>query len=259
MDSLRPIVLEVASIADLIEYIVSHRAPPNTLIVCSSRAAFVENLQHSRYHASDFNDNEVDERLREETSPAACGVELERFAPTLRMLSESRNVRVVFCSDVAQLRGYLAVYSTKATMQQEQPLGSHARVPLLTVLNPIGLHRHTSDFSARGLNRTMSVAVEAASQSHSKLVLVEIFEAFSSSDDAGSANNSPPEATINDSSTNPWLEEISMMNVTTKAFGIGDRGWVGRTVTIGAVLERWCCFKKLSDLTHTSSDEHDMQ
>lgn len=43
----------------------------------------------------------------------------------------------------------------------------------------------------------------------------------------------------------PWDEHLSMLNVTTKTFGVGERGWVGRTVTVRQVAARWCRFVRL--------------
>ena len=43
----------------------------------------------------------------------------------------------------------------------------------------------------------------------------------------------------------PWEEEVSILNVTTKSFGAGERGWVGRTVTVRAVVGRWCVFRDM--------------
>lgn len=42
--------------------------------------------------------------------------------------------------------------------------------------------------------------------------------------------------------SSPWDEQLSMLNVTTKTFGIGERGWVGRTVSVRQVAGRWCDF-----------------
>lgn len=48
-----------------------------------------------------------------------------------------------------------------------------------------------------------------------------------------------------DVATNSWDEEVSMLNVTTKSFGAGERGWVGRTVAVRTVAGRWCAFKDM--------------
>lgn len=47
--------------------------------------------------------------------------------------------------------------------------------------------------------------------------------------------------------SSPWDEQLSILNVTTKTFGVGDRGWVGRTVSIRQVAERWCEFVNFNE------------
>lgn len=49
-------------------------------------------------------------------------------------------------------------------------------------------------------------------------------------------------------SDDPWDQQLSMLNVTTKTFGVGERGWVGRTVSVRQVAERWCEFTTLSEI-----------
>ena len=59
-------------------------------------------------------------------------------------------------------------------------------------------------------------------------------------DEGGTRDEQPPGV------TNPWDEEVSILNVTTKSFGVGERGWVGRTVKLRTVAARWCMFESLA-------------
>ncbi len=45
----------------------------------------------------------------------------------------------------------------------------------------------------------------------------------------------------------PWMEEVPILNATTKMFGMaGEKGWTaGRTVTLKNVAGRWCKFEML--------------
>ena len=61
--------------------------------------------------------------------------------------------------------------------------------------------------------------------------------------DAGLGGDGEAEETEEQASS-VWDEEVSMLNVTTKTFGAGERGWVGRTVSIRRVAGRWCHFKR---------------
>jgi hypothetical protein len=47
--------------------------------------------------------------------------------------------------------------------------------------------------------------------------------------------------------TDAWDQDLSMLNITTKTFGAGERAWVGRTVRIRQVAGRWFEFRKLED------------
>lgn len=51
------------------------------------------------------------------------------------------------------------------------------------------------------------------------------------------------DAAAGELASNPWDDEVSILNVTTKSFGAGERGWVGRTVKVRAVVGRWCVFQ----------------
>lgn len=209
-----PIVVEVRHAREFLQYVLEHHAPPSTLIVCSSKADFLETFQppeDSEDTADGGHEAEVKQHPGESSS----------FAPTLRLLSTSHSVKLAFCPDITHLRAYIACLSTdnsnRSTRESEQggALLSHG-VPILAILNPIELHRPTSAFSAQGLNRTLSIAVEAAHRTGRKLVLAE-------------------------TATEAWTEELSILNVTNKR--LGDLA-VGRTVTAKAVAERWCSFEK---------------
>lgn len=219
MASQSPIVIEIRSARDFLQYVLDHHAPPSTLVVCSSKADFLETLQLTEAveGVMDRSGVEQKEHIREDGTAA----QTQHFAPTLRLLSASRTLKLAFCPDITHLRAYLACLTTDnsiETSKQNAPDGAlrmqHA-VPMLAILNPIELHRPTSAFSAQGLNRTLSIAVEAAHRNQRKLVLTE-------------------------TASEAWNEELSILNVTNKRLG---ELAVGRTVTAKAVAERWCTFE----------------
>ncbi|KAK0266180.1 hypothetical protein LTR48_002750 [Friedmanniomyces endolithicus] len=168
--------------------------------------------------------------------------------PTLRLLSASRNVNLACCTDIAHLRAYLATYSARRIKQQAVgSIDSAAGTRILAIVNLINLHRPTSAFSAQGLNRTLSGAVEAAYDTRSKLLIVECTEPTISLAEDGMlaqgdepSNDPPPPISV-------WDEEVSILNVTTKSFGAGERGWVGRTVKLRTIAARWCTFSLLAE------------
>lgn len=166
-------------------------------------------------------------RLAPPTTRSSDGLGHWLRTPTLRLLSTSRTLRVVFCPDVTHLRAYLATYSMAVAERSSEGGSTQPKdaQPILAILNPIELHRPTSAFSAQGLNRTFSVAIEAANVTNSKLILAEV-----------------PISPTTGQSSDSWDEELSILNVTTKR--LGDLS-VGRTVKARTVASRWCTFENM--------------
>lgn len=216
----QPVVLEVQTIHNLVQHVQKHHAPPSTLVVCSSKNDFLLSLQ--------TRDEGADPRLERLIS-----------SPTLRLLSTSRTLQLAFCPDITHLRAYLATYSVVIDSRSQEPdtaLRLKSKEPMLVILNPVQLHRNTSAFSAQGLNRTFSVAIEAADSTKSKLILAELPSAHASDEGPGEPSNA-----------DPWDEEVSILNVTTKRLGELS---VGRTVQARSVAARWCTFEKLPQPEH---------
>ncbi|KAK4494296.1 hypothetical protein PRZ48_014594 [Zasmidium cellare] len=224
-----PIILEARNVHGFIQYVLDNHAAPSTLIVCSTKAAFLETLQTEP-------ESSQDEEL-------AINARRLWQTPTLRLLSTSRTLKLAFCPDITHLRAYMATYSitmAKRSTEQDDALRLPSAQPILAILNPVELHRPTSAFSAQGLNRTLSVAVEAAHHTGSKLVVTEIvkLEAAPDLEDLLQTAQAQPLAS-------PWDEDVPILNVTTKRLGELS---VGRTVKIKSVAERWCTFKKMPSL-----------
>lgn len=218
MDSSRPIVLDVQSVQELVQHVLEHHAPPSTLIVCSTRDAFLELLSKAP-----------------ETFGHRDGLDNWLSTPALRLLTTSRALKVAFCPDIAHLRAYLATYSIAVAGREgnTDKLQAGNAQPILAMWNAVELHRPTSAFSAQGLNRTFSIAVEAAHFTNSKLILAE-------------CGSSPSSSTAEACSSAPWDEELSILNVTTRR--LGDIS-VGRTVKVRTVASRWCTFEKMPKST----------
>ena len=248
MRSCTPIVVEESNLADLLGHLLNERNAPSTLVVCSSRAEFILALQSSSIQGPK-------ERLEcglmsgaepVEDAPSASTSLLLSYSPlSLRHLAASQAWTLAICSSVPQLRAYLATFqlsypnSSSARTEQSSTEGSHKKI---VILNLLRLHRPTSAFSAQGIQRTLSNAVEASHRSGYQLILAEFppTEHSAASEHFESVSQLP--ATVEPFS-NPWNEEISMLNVTTKSFGVSERGWVGRTVRIRQIAARWCTFQ----------------
>jgi len=272
---MEPVVLEDVNIVDFVQYILDCHASPTTLIVCSTREAFLQDLlvairtsdgksgteiefEHGEIATGDDERSELEQTPHHARRPPDVHPLL---LPTLHLLSSSRTVDVAFCPDLTHLLAYLSVLLTRHATISDVPIvsGLHdsnsIRKPLLAILNSIGFHRPTSSFSAQGLNRTIAAAVETAHQLNRRLVIAECIDESSHEamhdedgigvDHEGLEERDRADGTGASTSTSVWDEEVSILNITTKTFGAGQRGWVGRTVTIRRVAERWCRFERL--------------
>lgn len=242
-------MLDSITTAGFIQYVLDHHAPPSTVVVCSTREVFLEELLNATKAARPATGHEEEEQTGEVPVKDAFPIPPQFLlqAPTLRLLSSSRTIRVTFCPDITHLRAMLAVHAARSATQMVEESRHAARMPILAVLNPLQLHEPTSAYSAQGLNRTFATAVEAAHHAGQKLVIAECStlrsprmrpESSDGFEEAAGDTEAAPET--------PWDREVSILNVTTKSFGAGERGWVGRTVRIRKVAERWCTFESLS-------------
>jgi len=165
---------------------------------------------------------------------------------------------VSFCSTLPQLQAHLAIHGIRKTLGGDTDAVEIDRMgpPTLAILNPLRLHRGTPSLSAQGLSRTFASAVEGAVRASQKLLIAECPSRVPNrdiqtdehgdfgaeeQDVAGMGGAEGEEAETQD----PWEQQVAILNVTTKSFGAGERGWVGRTVKTKRVAERWCAFRKL--------------
>ncbi|KAK4895386.1 hypothetical protein LTR27_006450 [Elasticomyces elasticus] len=244
MALLQPTVLEGVTLQQFVQYVLDRHEQSSTLVFCGSKEAFFEQLTQSaalKPEESHSGGQNSELPVNPEPSHTAPSVQYTWAVPTLRLLLISRTIKVAFCPDTTHLRAYLATYNQPADNQEIAGAQSHD-TRILAIVNLIHLHRPTSAFSAQGLNRTYAGAVEAAFRSHSKLVTAECLEAANPA-----AKDTDPEGEMLDiahpRTNSVWDEEVSILNVATKSFGAGERGWVGRTVKLRTIAARWCIFE----------------
>lgn len=257
MDSKQPLVVEKANILTFIQLVLDQHTAPSLLVVCTTKDAFVEELHAATLQSTSEEQQTCDDGNDDHAEEAAnrpANVVQPWTVPSLRLLSTSRTVKVAFCPDITHLRGYLATYHLRLSNQGQDQVANQAHAQaetagsILAILNPIQLHRPTSAFSAQGINRTLSIAVEAAHHTGSRLVMAECPSELpqpATEPDHVDLDEAQPERVAMES---PWDEEVSMLNVTTKGFNAGERGWVGRTVETRTIAERWCSFSTLEDV-----------
>lgn len=254
----RPRVLTGLQLPELVQHLLEHDSSSSVLVICTSKDVFVEQL-HATCLDSDINNTNdeppTDTIDPEPKEPSNTEHHPLLKQPTLHQLATSRKVKLVFCPELVHLRAYLSTLAIPTAENNNNNIKptTNLKIPLLTILSPIDIHRSTSSFSAQGLNRTFALAVEAAHATQTQLLMVECPSLGRPRDNAelsedagydfefepGDTTTVPAPAPAVD---DPWGEEVSILNVTTKSFGVGGRGWVGRTVTVRRVAERWCVF-----------------
>jgi hypothetical protein len=245
-----PRVITGVGLADFIQDILDNNSRPSTLVVCAAKETFIEQLLAACIETRPSNINEqqsLDGEPADREPVLAQTRDLLKRLP-LFQLANSGTVKLVFCHDLTHLRAYLATLAIqRALPESDEPTESseqnEPQKPLLAILNPIDIHRFTTAFSAQGLNRTFSLAVEAAYATRNRLLMIEFLGCqHREAEQADIGYEAESEAVSAPPLENPWDEEVSILNVTTKSFGAGGRGWVGRTVTIRRIAERWCVF-----------------
>ncbi|MCJ1252345.1 hypothetical protein MMC24_000150 [Lignoscripta atroalba] len=223
----QPVVLNPVELTSFITYVLQQHAFPTILIICSSREAFLNTLQA----ACCYNSPEVSPSQQQNTAV----VKHHLLIPTIHLLASSRDISLAFTPTLPHLRAFLATYvpvedSRTQYTTYEKP-GS--QVPILALLNPLALHRSTSEYSAQGLSRTFALATEAAARGKMQLTVSEC-PPFHEDEvmDLGDDHN---EVTRID----PWTEQVPLLNGSVR-FGGEERVWAGRTVEVGRVVRRWC-------------------
>lgn len=195
---------------DFLRQILYHNeAHSSTLLVCSTRVHFLEQLVAAIRVADG---NTASERS-------------QLLTKTIGLLSQSSKIKLVFCPTLENLRAYISVLSMANTESQESN-----RRPLLGVLNLLTLHRSTSEFSAQGLSRTLAAAVEVTARQGVDLVLCECLDA-----DAAEGTDGEREAL--------WSVQVPLLNQTART-GIEESTGRGGNVTVKRVAQRWFEFNE---------------
>lgn len=264
-----PVILEGLSLPLLLDHILESHSDPTTMIICSTRQTFLTRLLHDLQPEDESSPDGPEEQQNPVESSTHRGLDPESnpsgnqrplhplLVPTLSLLSESHTIRVAFCPDLMHLLAYLTLLSCRDSQKTQSPAASTPprkeeshRQPMLVILDPINLHRPTSAFSAQGFSKTFAAAVGTAHYLGLKLVMAECAEQMSVEGEARRENEVGEQGERGDETQHqpvgPWDEEVSMLNVTTKSFGVGDKAWAGRTVSIRRIAARWCRFERLA-------------
>ncbi|KAL4931592.1 uncharacterized protein BDV17DRAFT_240130 [Aspergillus undulatus] len=208
-------VINAQWVTDFLQYILDGDQQFTILIICASRESFLEQLVAN---------------MQYQTTESVGHHQL--LTKTLGLLSKSRNVRTVFCPTLEHLRAYLttAVDGRVPVSQKNGRLTA-----LLAILNPLGLHLSTREFSAQGLSRTLANAVEVSTRTNTSIVLCECRDA-----------QDPTNVELGEAL---WYVDVPLLSNSLRAGPEGNY-WTGRAVPVRRVVQRWFQFANLSRRDH---------
>lgn len=231
-----PVILSPALPSGLLTYIIQQETYPTTLIICSSRADFLD------YLISDVQDTtrrpvKSGTEPRDVSSTADSRPHALLTAP-LYQVAVARHIRMAFVPTVSHLRAYLSVFTSKDSNilppPTTLPSSSTKKQSLLLVYGFLNLHRDTSEWSAQGISSTAASLVEAARKTGFRAVVVDHPQPSGQSADGGDDETAEAGVSL-------LLEEVSVLSASTRRTGadLDDSAWTGRKVTVGRVLARW--------------------
>lgn len=230
-----PIALNPLSCTQFINFVLRHHTTPSTLIICSSREDFLQQLQatinytHPRDASANLSDSPSSDRIQPGLHPL--------LIPTIHLISKSKSVNLAFAPTLPHLRAYVATYTAVAKPEPTPSTFTNpgSQYPMLAVWGLANLHRLTAEHSAQGLSRSLAAVVETAKFNGQKLVLAEsiTLNAEVESVDTGSVDD-------------PWKEQVPLLSGSVR-FGGEDTMWAGKTVEAARVVAKWCRFVKVHD------------
>ena len=258
-----PLLLDPSPpLAELLHHLLHNNTSSTHLIICTSRADFLAQLQ-----ASLACPLPSDNHAAEAASP-----QHDLLTPTLLTIAASQHIKLSFITSVPALLAYLSFLPFKiaqtSTSTSAAQTRARAEVPLLLLLNPLFLHNVSSYWSAQALGRTIALAVEAAWKSRQRLIVVEceqyvrenrggglgaeeeghdvVMTDVGGGDENGEITN---EGEGHANQTSAWDQQIPILSPGTRTFGIGtDRSWTQKTVKVRDVVSKWCVQDTLKDV-----------
>lgn len=279
--------LQPAPVSQILSYIVKRHSWPSTVIICSSRELWLaEHLVEIQNAPERDVDIEVQQDvIGEQETDQSLGLSL--LIPTLSLLSQSQNIKIVFCPTLQTLHAYLATHQLECQTPNHSEKGrkseSRMAFPILCIINSLNLHadRMTS-LSVQSLSIFFASAVEAAHRTGQTLIVVESHNdaargrtpnsaagsvaagatvdfPFSPgvqpeqvsrlvADDMDHAMDLVSTAPNGQTLVDPWSRQVTILDIPTKKLVFGGQGGSERTVPIKDIAGRWLIFRKLQEL-----------
>lgn len=224
----RPIIFPPASPVETLTYALERCSHPTTLIIGSSKEAFLHDLtEEARSQLEGPEDEEVHGNIQAE--------KLSILRRTLQQVATSRHIRVAFTPSVTHLRAWLAAFSPSSLRNPPPPVQQLPQgCSLLLVYGLVDLHRDTSEWSAQGLGNTLSTLIEVVARYEFRPVLLEVKQ-----------NGVTVEL---DALQN---EKLPILNGAARN---DDGSWSGRCTELGRVLGRWFDFEDWESVSKSRNE-----
>ncbi|PGH26941.1 hypothetical protein AJ80_01323 [Polytolypa hystricis UAMH7299] len=219
---LRPQVHYVDLVTDFLEHSMRDNASTITLVVCTTRDDFVQQIYASiELQSTDASNDDIHGTQSTTTHSL--------LANTIGSIVSSNRIKLAFCPSLEHLRAYLSVFRgyTGGPPFSAAKEGRYQGQPVLTILNIVALHYHTGELSAQGLSRTLALAVEVAAREMVKLGVCECAALREGEAASGSS---------------VWDADIPLLNSSIDTSTEENRSRPTRTVKVKQVAQRWFDF-----------------
>lgn len=245
----------VRTMGDLLEAITAESDPNIIIIACCTRSYFTEQIVHYvrhqaiQPHVPDRRPQVPDDSFLRtsrppedhpaeiESHPAATAEGIESghqqistvqntqsrlLSATLDVLLAAKNIGLCYCANLQNFRAFLPTIALRRG-------SSASNQTSLFVIDMLGLHHGTSEYTVQGLSRSFATLASVAHQTAWKTVeMVECVDICDRQDPRRGPRL--------------WDAEVPLLNGSVK---IGEAGhvWASRTVSIKAVARRWFQFR----------------
>ncbi|KAK2803269.1 hypothetical protein FQN51_003686 [Onygenales sp. PD_10] len=208
--------------ADFVEYLLNGDASAITLVVCSTREVFLQQLCASIARASLHEDPDTSPQLSQDRTGNDRNILLNpQLYNTIRLISQSKRVTLAFCPTLDHFRAYISVFHRPIP-----PLEGDSRYPGrqgLAILDLVALHYQAREFSAQGIAKTLALAVEVSARERVHLTICE----------CNDVNNE------DDTSSSMWDRDIPLLSDQRRVI---EEGSQSRTLKAKQIAKRWFNF-----------------